>query len=501
MSPRQFSSVSAALLAASFTSIAQDQPKIPDLIRRAPAARQEPQSPLLTFNIVALDPKGGSAGELHESDLRIYDDGKLMHPVFCRPLETAGPSTPLGSGEYSNRPIRGESQTVLVLLDLLNENFAERGLAWNDIAHAFQKVDARDRVFVYLVTAEGVLYPVHPMPAAGNTTPPDADWASKVPALLDRAIHNVYGLKPQEYRVNVDARVRRSLDLLKDVATDLGAQPGRKSLVWVSHGFPISATSTVDNRFRDYTPAIRDLGSDLARSGIILYTVDQAQRSTDGVASSDTLRELAGFTGGVFLSTDQTLSAIQQAIAEAKATYRIGFIPPLDRWDNRFHRLRITVEGKNDRLRLRAPQGYFGDAREADPRDRFNMAAIGQADDSSIGIRAIVTPSEKVKGWLHFQVHVDPGDLQLTSGDPSTGEFGVTFAYFTNSWDPNVASEVQTTVSLTKANREAILRDGVELSFERPIPGDVRKIRIVVRDAHSGAVGSLAIPIAGPPQP
>ena len=342
---------------------------------------------------------------------------------------------------------------------------------------------------------------VHAMPAAGDLRPPDPDWAAKVPALLDRAMRGVNALKSQDLRVNVDARIRKSLDLLKDVAADLGAQPGRKSLVWISHGVPISATSNADQVFRDYTPLVQDAGTSLAKAGITVYAVDQMERDTDGLASFDTLQQLASLTGGQWLPSGRTEVAIQQALAEAAATYRVGYAPPLERWDNKFHKLRIAVEGKGKSVRLRAPEGYFGDAREADPRDRFTMAALGQSDDSSIGIRAVATPSEKIAGWLHFEVRVDAADLQWTAGDVPAAEFGVTFVNYTTDWDKDVSSETRKPLRLTPETREAILRDGVVIAFERPVSAGVHKIRVVVRDVQSGAVGSLTVPVVPPNGP
>jgi VWFA-related protein len=471
------------------------------LIKRGPSAHPEPKAPLLIFNMVALDAKGAPLEGLRDTDLRLYDDGKVMHPAFCRPLQTVSEAARLGPQEYSNRPIRGDSQTILILLDLLNENFTERGLGWNEVARAFQRLGSGDRVYIYLITEDGSLYPVRPMPSAGNlNTPADPDWAAKVPAMLDQAMRNVNSLRPQELQVNIDARIRKSLAVLKDLAADLAVQPSRKSLVWVSHGVPISARNSVDGMWRDYTKLIQGLGSDLARAGIMLYAVDQSDRATMGRESMDTLEQLSRLTGGVWLPSDETKKAIQQALLEGAATYRVGYTPPWERWDNKFHKLRIALTGKNSGVRLRIPEAYFGDAREADPRDRFAMAALGDTDASEIGIRAAASPNTKVPGLIHLQVRVDAADLQLTSGETSTGEIRVSFAYYTTEWQPDVSLGTLTQLHLSQTERDAVLRDGVDLSFNRSVPSGARKIRIVVTDNQSGAVGSLTVPVASPSQ-
>lgn len=462
--------------------------------------RAEPAGPLLTFNVIAVDAKGSPVRDLKTTDLRIYDDGKLMRAAFCRPLQAADPNVPpLDPGEFSNRPVRGNSQTTLVLLDLLNENLAERSMGWNEIGRTFQKLEAGRHFYLYLLTKDGVLFPVHGLPVApGPAPPPDSDWETHVPALLDQAMRTTNRLRPQEYQVNVDARVRQSLDALQDLAADLSAQPGRKSLVWVSHGVPIAAKS-VDGLFRDYTPLVQDLGTSLARAGIAVYAVDQVDRSGPSLSSTDTLEQLASLSGGQWFASDAAEQAIRQAVSEGPATYQVAYVPPLERWDGKFHKLRVAAETKG--LRLRSLSGYFGDPREADPGQRFALAALGPADDPGIGLRATVAASQKVQGWMHYRVRVDAAGLQLTPGDPATGEISLTFAYFTNEWQPVTSGEIPTQLSLTADQRDRALREGVELSFDRPVSNLVRKVRLVVRDARSGAVGSLTLPLAGVARP
>ena len=489
------------LLGITLIAVSQDQPANKGLIRRGPTDHPEPQAPLLIFNMVALDAKGAPVPGLKDADLRIYDDGKPMHAAFCRPLQSGLETTPLGPEEYSNRPVRGDSQTILVLLDLLNEDLTERGLGWNEIAHTFQKLNSRDHVYVYLITKDGTLYPVHPFPSAGSSrSSADPDWAAKVPALLDRAMHDVNTLRPQELQVNIDSRVRKSISVLKDLATDLGAQPGRKSLIWVSHGIPITANNPIDGTLRDYTILIRRLGNDLARAGIVLYAVDQSHRANMGTLSMDTLEQLASLTGGAWLPSDEIERAIQQALSEGAASYRVGYLPPLERWDNKFHKLRVTPDEKNNGVHLRVPESYFGDTREADPRSRFSMAVLGDTDAFGVGIRVAVAPSAKVPEWLHFHVRVDAADLQLDPGDITTGEFDVTFAYYTTEWQRSTSARIPTQLHLTPAQRDTALRSGVDVAFDHPVPAGVRKIRIVVSDPHSGAVGSLTVPVAASSQ-
>lgn len=238
-----------------------------------------------------------------------------------------------------------------------------------------------------------------------------------------------------------------------------------------------------------------ELGSDLARSGIAIYAVEQAQRSTSGLASRDTLQQLVGLTGGKWFPDGAAEEAIQQAMGEGQAMYQVGYRPPAARWDNKFHALSIA-EGKGGvRLRVRAIKGYYGDKREADPQQRYALAAAGQVDASEIGIRATVAPSEKVKGWVHLQARVDADDLRLIEGTTYTGEVRVAFAYYINGWQPDITEEVSSKLNFTSQEHDAILRKGIIMVFDRPVRTGASKVRIIVRDPQSGAVGSLTIPV------
>jgi hypothetical protein len=225
-----------------------------------------------------------------------------------------------------------------------------------------------------------------------------------------------------------------------------------------------------------------------------VYAVQQEERGTLGLNSGSTMQQVAGLTAGKWLP-GATGKAIEMAVSEGRATYQVGYIPPLDRWDNKFHKLRVTSENKA--ARLRAIDGYYGDVREADPEQRFTRATLGPSDDSGIGIRAAVTASEKLKGWSHFQIRVDAADLQLTPGETYTGDFSVTMAYYLDitGWQRDTSEGIRTKLRLTPGEHDTVMRDGVNLSFDRAVPAGVHKARIVVRDNQSGAVGSLTVPV------
>ena len=495
--------LSAAAFAAGPQTGTQNPPPEKHLIRRGPVEPDpQLQGPLLTFNLVAFDSKGEPFPSLRDTDLDIRDDGKSMQAVFCHPVVSAKRPSEAGPNEFTNRRNGAAPESTLILLDLLNANLDERGAGWYELVNTIRKLESGRNVYLYLLTKEAKFYPIHALPGVQSPRlTDDEDWALQIKQRLDQAMRAVDRLRPWEFQSDRDARVRRTVSVLGDLASDFGSQPGRKSLVWISHGVPILAVAPNGLRY-DYTPLVTDLGTSMARSGITVYAVDQMSRAEVGTNSMDTLQTLAGLTGGQWLSSNAIEEAIRQAMHEGPATYQVGYRPPLNRWDGKFHKLRITAQGAGGiKLRIRTIEGYFGDPREANPSDRVALAALGPVDDSGIGIQATAVPSESVKGWIQFQAWVDASDLHLTSGATYTGEFTVALAYYADGqWQPDLSAEMTKSLQLTPAEHEAVLQKGTSLSFSRPMPNGASKVRIVVRDAQSPAVGSLTIPI-GLPQP
>jgi len=471
-----------------------------NLVARA-AARVQTASPgpLLTFNIVDWYAIQGPPPELR--NVTIVDDGKRMPAAFCLPADTPEASAPLQPREYSNRTIRSDSHTILVVLDL--PTVAGRGLAWDDAADAIRKLGPRQRVFVYAIGSRGELYPIRAFPGAEGPPPPPADetdWTEGIPERIGRAVHEAGLERLEKIPSGIEARARSALLALQDLASYLAVQPGSKSLVWLSHAVPVGG-AIADGNWHDYTSIVEQFGTDLARAGIALYAVDARRRAADGLAALDILRQLAGITAGQWFAGSAIAEAIRQAVADTRYMYQVGYIPPPDRWDNRFHRLQVTAEIRGNLLRMRSPEGYFGDARRADPRQRSTLAVVGPADDAGIGIRAAIAPSDRGQGWMHFEVRVNPGDLRLTNGDASTGAFRVSFAHYADAWQADSTAAIEAKLHLGPENRDNLLRDGVAVTFDRPLPSGARKMRIVVSDERSEAVGSLTIPLAAPSRP
>ena len=129
----------------------------------ATLAAQSP--PLISLQITALDNHGQPVTDLQTADFRIADDGKPQPPVFTRLLAGSQPPAPLKPNEFSNRSGDPVAHSTVILFDLLNADLTERGRSWTEIVQTLQHLESNDHFYLYLLTREATLFPVHPLPA------------------------------------------------------------------------------------------------------------------------------------------------------------------------------------------------------------------------------------------------------------------------------------------------------------------------------------------------
>src|ERR1035438_1323897 len=133
--------------------------------------RHPPSAPLIKLNVAAVDARGQSVADLTREDFQVFDGGKLQHIASfhrndIKPLH----ALPRAPNESSNRAGAPLSRATVILFDLLNARFEDRAYAANQLVPALQHVEAGDSLFLYILTMNGTLYPVHPLPDPETTT-------------------------------------------------------------------------------------------------------------------------------------------------------------------------------------------------------------------------------------------------------------------------------------------------------------------------------------------
>jgi hypothetical protein len=272
---------------------------------------------------------------------------------------------------------------------------------------------------------------------------------------------------------------------------------------------PISVGSRSIFGETNYTPLLQDLTATLDRDNVAVYPVrlpgslapaDGENTRGTGFASSDTLEQFAGLTGGRAFGAD-IAAALAQAANDTRTSYLVAFDPPLDKWDGKYHKLR--VECGRSGVRLFTKQGYYAfaeDAHEGDQERAAISTGISRSFDiPEIGLHAGLSPSPNPRE-MTLDVRIDVADLMLElSGGVFTGQLAVTFAAFLDNGTTRNSSPGTISIRLDPTQRETALKEGVPLKQVVTLGVGLRNLRVIVLDRMSGAIGSLTIPIPDSP--
>lgn len=467
---------------------------------------------MVTLNVAAFDTHGQPVSDLTRDDFQVQDQGKRQQIAFFRRHESRPRREEvLGPHEYSNRAGPLVQDATVILLDLLNANLSDRGTGWEGVDRALEHLEKADNLYLYLLTADARLFPVHGLPGSEVDDAPAGQlwtqlWTKDIRARLDRAIRTVNRLKPIEER-DPAVRVRQTYEILANLAHQLEAVPGRKSVVWITHGVPTNFR-TITNDLVDMSESLRQFCARLNRVGIAMYTVDQGGPGSvppgastgsegPGYQSQDTLQQLSELTGGRAYPGNNVEPAVATAMAATRGSYLILYDPPRQNWDGKFHKIRVNCTRKG--VRIQTQQGYYAVAQDSvdDPMKRaFDAASANEFDASAIGLRATVTPVTNAPNMFDYEVRVDAEDLLLVHrGERDEGQLSVGFMGLVGGlMKPPKATTVN--VSLSREQFNAALKEGLPLVHEKVDGKGMDKIRIVVLDLNSGEFGTLTVPVS-----
>lgn len=483
------------------------------------AQRKEPgpEGPnLVNLNVVAVNSHGEPVDDLTQADFQIADNGKPQQIVLFRHIDNRPHRLPRPApGEFSNRATGNIQHATVILFDLLNEHMDARGFAWNELIRILQPYETSDGLYLYLLTVDGRLYPVHGLPnpeAAEAPQAQDVPWTRQIKPLLDQAMRAVFRARPVEIEADIDLRERLTYRALGVLAARLGAVPGRKNIVWITHGIPImlGPGTTVTGEAWDYTPFLRELSDRLDRANVAIYPVQQVppgmampgtpEAQHSGLGSEDTLQEFAKYTGGRAKDAQLNIgAAIKAAMNDVRTSYQLAFAPSKEQWDGKFHKLRVTCARKG--VRIQTKEGYYAFSAQspnAIPAKEALETALGaQFDSPEIGITTRISPSDKLAKAVHFRIRIEPADVLLKhEGVEYTAQLQVQMAAFTADDHASQTAIVPVSWQCPEAERDKAMQEGILMQKEMTLPDGIQKVRFVVMDARTGAVGSLTMPIA-----
>jgi VWFA-related protein len=504
---------------------------------------------LVQVNVVVHDKRGAPVPDLRKEDFTVIERGKPQAISFFA-MESADklsrPAAALPPNVFSNvfaERTGVPTSITVVLLDLLNTAWIDQQYARRGLMTFLQQVQPQDRIALYALGARSLTL-LHDYTTDASALVERLKRANgELPAVLDASTLNpdtqqelrdlnlaaLADANEREAAFFATGRVLNTLSTLEAIAQHLSGLPGRKSLIWLSGGFPLqvgfdAATGRPGRESRTFTREMDSATRALNNAGISVYPVDaRGLMVMPGFAASnrtignipmaarmasirdniDGMRELADRTGGrAAVNTNDLGGAVRRAIDDARVTYTIGYYPSDERQDGRFREIKIKVNRPNVDVRYR--KGYFAprpeDAVDERTRRAETRAAVwSPLESTAIGLNAradMVDAPEpnSVSVWLQ----IDPSTVDFHhDNDRWNAVLDVVYVQKDEHGEVLPGGVTDTmTLAFTEANYARLGREGMMRQRLLPRHPRASTLRIVVRDVGAGSVGSLTIPFS-----
>jgi VWFA-related protein len=477
-------------------------------------------------DIVVLDKNGDPVRGLHQSAFHILDNGK---PQEIRSFDehsgpaivgTAAPDASLpapGSNEYLRHPLPVYN---VVMLDTSTMDVLDQMYLNQQIVKFIDALPPGQPLAIYVHNGDVALQ-------LQNFTA-DHDLLSKA---VRRAIPKLQ--QPGAYQLS-------DQDALKQMAMYLAQLPGRKNLLWFTGGSNLflladatdlasSPGGTAAAQAAAPAPGLatgqtlagqvdmRETFDRLEAARIAVYPIDIRGLTTSSDAAMDAqqtfMQEQAESTGGhAFFNTNGLKQVAQRVVADDNSFYTLTYTPKDFKMDDKWHRVKVSVDGGNYQLSYR--QGYYGDSGKIDaekpgskplltkdgeaiaaPEDRsqpiiFEASAVAAAEGAP-------TPAEK-HGERAYQVHyIVPAAVFQTQSVTDGAQVRIGAGVLAFDADGRPVQHKIEEVKMTFDDTILKTKPQSKLAFDEAIdlPKGSNYLYVVVWDMATGKMGTLQLPV------
>jgi VWFA-related protein len=516
------------------------------------------QSRLVLVPVAITDKNGRHVPGLGKTDFTVYENGSEQKIAFFEEVTSksgALRSVAMPQGQFTNQLAGAETAIPIniIVLDLINTPFLDQQRAREELIKFLPDfVDAARPTALVVAREKGVatVYPLTSDPgaliAALKKVPgqPHALQGYQDPATLTAELTAaqasgdlpgevaLWMMEQQQQQYKQDIAVQATLQAFQDIAQSFGGLPGRKSMIWITDGFPIDIDPSGDNiLLRDtsavlFQRAVQMLGD----ANVAVYPVDvrglvgtasvsaetgfrsasvaggapiraaiSAQQSLN-TATIDSLKYIANATGGrAFYNRNDIGQEVKDAANQGASYYLLSYYLDKNNTTPGWRKLKVKLD--RDNVTIRARSGFMATRVTTDPlltRDSDLYLAL-HSPMSYTGMPLTVTmqlaPSKAAQRKVLFELNIPSGAVSVDETDSnrlkldiaalSIDTVGKEAARFQQALDikPNAdhLREIQTS-GIT-------YRQSLELA-----PGNY-SVRFVVRDSLTGKMGSVVAPI------
>ena len=502
---------------------------------------------LVQVNVVVHGKKNEAVDDLKKEDFTIFDNGQPQE-IATFSLESAKlaeeklQKTPaLPQNTFTNRvelrPKPPNTVTVM-LLDGLNTKFEDQAYPRQQLIKMLGQLQPDDRVAIYTLGRE--LKIIHDFTTdassilrvlgkeKGRINTEVADSNPEEPNTgddnMDQFLREADQKIADYQTVN---RVLTTLAALEAIANHVTRIPGRKNLIWISGGFPLQMgldefTVSETQEKRTFSEEMERTAKALNAANLAVYPVDARGLMTDpGLSAAgkgsanprkaqvgpntkamrsiqytqDTMEALAQRTGGkAYFNSNDLKSAIRGAIDDSRTTYVLGFYPTNTTWDGRFHELKVQTDRKGLNLRHRLGYYAFADQPLTDKEKKaaFQEALWSPLESATLGLTLRLAPNLPKPGRLRVVMLADVRNIQLEQKDDRwSGKLEVLFVQQSAADKPPTIVGDQMEVNLKRDSYTAALQHGLLLAKDLDLADAGYQLKVAVRDANSGNIGSV----------
>ncbi len=336
-------------------------------------------------------------------------------------------------------------------------------------------------------------------------------------------------------RANGNNPLRDVAPVLLDVAQHLAAIRGHKNLVWISSdnvlvnwtdiatgrdkgathadGLVLRAQEVLNDAHVSIAPLDASqletmaVDSSLANMNVTLAPGTMAGPAAQGGAEKTgrvtaemqqdlhgiqpAIQGLAAATGGrAFRRSSDIVAELNQAVADGRATYLLGFTPDTSA-DDQYHQLTVKLPAERG-VTLRYRSGYLYAKEPVTLKDRVRQAISQPLDVNDIAISA--NPVESPAGAT-LKLKIAANDLALKQQDDRwVGKLDIFLVQREDIGSHPRVSGQKIGLRLLPATYQEALKSGMPFDQQVEREQKTGSIRVVVIDEDSGRIGTVTVP-------
>lgn len=544
---------------------------------------------LVQTDVVVTDKNDQVIPDLTANDFKITENGKRQEVKFVQFVSSEAAPRIEGSVSVAGQPIDPEvarnlsakdlrrvfafvvDDLTIPLEDVANvrkmlTNFVDNQMREGDLV-AIIRVLGGGGLLQQFTTDKRILRRAidritpqrNAMSAFDNLTPAGDINAQRLQAIADENITSFPAEAISNANSNLDAseegitkgfRALTTLFVAGDVTNSMKSLPGRKSLVLISGGLPLSETSLgqvsvggapvaimeTKAYLGNVTYLLRQLIDRASRAGVVINTLDirglSASRGVsrftdpgneatsrlgggsagqgrvpnmgtfdnlalDTLSAHQGLQALADSTGGVSVVNSNNFSAGLDKIL-ARSSYYILAYTPSEAFDNKFHKLEIKVARSGAKVYAR--DGYFatpdsarGPQSREDAMVKAAMSPLARRDIDIAGrLQYRFLPENAAEVDINLLVNANNLEFKQAADGKYQSTFDVV-GFVMNSMGKSMGGFSQTvTAQLSPADYKRAQAAGLSYTAHAQLPPGSYQLRAVVREAETGRLGSMS---------